>query len=199
MKEYLDSTSELCHASTALEVASAICGDDQSCNINAFMRTWGGSRNGPNLLGNPGPSLWIYPLSPSLSGKIPSCFLERGVFWAFVALRLFRYVDAVSEVSCVQFSNHLEPKRFSFSIHLSAGWLCVTELNTEPGATWFMWHLLKAAAPCLLLSQQNNNSNEQQYAQFEKHMNSLLTTSVTNYQCPDSARTDCILPGYNFF
>lgn len=84
-------------------------------------------RGSPNLLGNLDPSLRIYPLSPSLSGKIPPCFLERGVFGAFFALRLFRQVDAVAKVSSLQFSNHLEPKRFSFSIRISAGWLCVTQ------------------------------------------------------------------------
>lgn len=54
MKEYLKSTSELRPEFTALEVTSAVCADDQSCNINAFVRTDGFCRDDLNLLGNLG-------------------------------------------------------------------------------------------------------------------------------------------------
>lgn len=59
MKEYRDSTSELCPEFTAPKVTSAVCVDDQSYYINAFVRAGEVRRDGPNILGNLDPSLLI--------------------------------------------------------------------------------------------------------------------------------------------
>lgn len=73
-QKYLGSTSELCPEFIALEVTSAVCVDHQRCNINVFVRAGSVCRDCSNILGNLDPSLWIYPLPPSLIRNIILCF-----------------------------------------------------------------------------------------------------------------------------